>query len=673
MSKYFQQVLVFLLIAFSASSASAQGLECRYLEPIMKGFLKHHVSQQRVSSVVEQRTIDQYIKRLDGSKLYLTNGDVKWIRSKMKGIINQKIRRFDCSPLFEVQKTYMKRVEERLAFAKKWVAKAPKVNKKLEIILDPDSREYPKSAKEANEFQKDYMQFQLANFIASDMKPKEALGNLERRYQRNLKRIKEMKRDDILSNFLDAFAHSLDPHSSYFSKDVLEDFRISMDLSLEGIGATLSSQDGYTVIEQLIPGGAAEASDKLDVKDKIIAVGQVKGKMVPVYDMSLRDVVKLIRGASGTKVRLKILRKETKGNSKFEVSLVRRKINLEEEAAQITYIKKKVGGKEQLVGLLNLPSFYSASKKGGRSAASDMKRILKEAKKKNVDAIVLDFSTNGGGSLDDAVKIAGLFFKKGNVVETNRSKLADVDSTVDYDGPLVVLTSRLSASASEIVAGALKDYKRAVIVGGDHTFGKGSVQSVIPLGQFLGAIKVTVGMFYIPGGQSTQHRGVEADISLPGAFSTEDIGEKTLDYSLPPTKITPFLSKSAYVKSGKGSWSMINDSNLRELRKNSQARVAKNKKFQEVLKDLKENAKKNKNKTIKIAEIIDGPSDEDKKSKKDKKKKKRKGRLSKAEKHKEYMERADINEAIQIAAELADMQVGTQVAGAKRGPSKAKN
>lgn len=662
--------MILLVFSIASSTAFAQGLECRYLEPIMKGFLKHHVTQQRVTKNVEQRVIDQYIKRLDGSKLYLTSGDVKWIRSKMKGIVNQKIRRFDCSPLFEVQKVYNKRVEERLAYAKKWVAKSPKVNKKLEIVLDPDEREYPKTKKEAEEFQDDYMQFQLANFIASDMKHKEALGNLERRYQRNLKRVKEMKKVDILSSFLDAFAHSLDPHSSYFSKDVLEDFRISMDLSLEGIGATLSSQDGFTVIEQLIPGGAAEASQKLEMKDKIIAVGQAKGEFVPVYDMLLRDVVKLIRGPSGTKVRLKILRKESGGNSKFEIQLVRRKIALEEDAAKITYVDKTVNGKKQKIGLLTLPSFYSASKKGGRSAAGDMKRLLKEANKKKVDAIVLDFSTNGGGSLDDAVKIAGLFFKKGNVVETNRSKLADVDPSVDYTGPLVVLTSRLSASASEIVAGALQDYKRAVVVGGDHTFGKGTVQSVIPLGQTLGAIKVTVGMFYIPGGQSTQHRGVDADIVLPGAFSTDDIGEKTLDYSLPPTKITPFLSKSAYVTSGKNAWSMVNDSMVTELRKNSQARVAKEKKFQDILKELKES--KGKEKVIKIAEIIDGPSDKDKKKKEEENKKKRKKRLTKAEKHKEYMERADVNEAIQIAAELANLHMGSKVIGSNNKPNSAK-
>lgn len=666
MSMNFRVITSFLFSLFIATSAFGQSLECRYLEPIMKGFLKHHVSHHDVTSSIEQRAVDQYIKRLDGSKLYLMSGDVKWIRSKMKGIVNKKIRKFDCSPLFEVQKMYTKRVEERKKFAEAWVAKKPKVNTKLEIVLDPDEREYPKTKKEAEAFQSDYMHFQLANFIASDsdMNNDEALGNLERRYQRNLKRVKEMSKEDVLSSFLDAFAHSLDPHSSYFSKDVLDDFRISMDLSLEGIGATLSSQDGYTVIEQLIRGGAAEASKQLEIKDKIMAVGQAKGEMTPVYDMSLRDVVKLIRGPAGTKVRLKILRKGKGGTKRFEVTLVRRKINLEEEAAKIYYVDHKLGEKNYKIGIINLPSFYSASKKGGRSAAGDVKKILKEAKKKKVDSLVLDFSTNGGGSLDDAVKIAGLFFKQGNVVETNRSKLADLDPAVDYAGPLVVLTSRLSASASEIVAGALQDYKRAVIVGGDHTFGKGSVQSVIPLGQFLGAIKVTVGMFYIPGGHSTQHRGVEADIVLPGAFSTDEIGEKTLDYSLPSSKITPFVSKAAFVKSGEDAWTPVTKSMIQKLRKNSQARVAKNEDFQKIIKEAKE--EQGKKKVIKIAEILD----DTKKEEIEEAKKKR--NLSAKEKEKEYLERADILEAVNIAAELAVIHIPGQVIGSHSKKSASK-
>ena len=658
----FSPVLISFVVFLFSHQLVADALECRYLEPIMNGFLKHHVVANEITPEAEKRLIDQYIKKLDGSKLYLLKKDVEQIQAKLKNI-TKRVQKYECQDLLAVQKLYQKRVKERMEYAKQWVAKKPKLNKELVLTLDPEQREYAKDNKEADAFQDVYMHFQLANFIATDMKPDEALGNLERRYIRNLKRVDEMTTQDIYSSFLDSFAHSLDPHSSYFSKDVLEDFRISMDLALEGIGATLSSQDGFTVIEQLIPGGAAEASGKLEVKDKIMAVGQAEGEFVPVYDMSLRDVVKLIRGPKGTKVRLKVLRKGEEGTKRFVITLKRTKINLEEEAAKIFYIDKKLGTEKKKIGLIDLPSFYSASKKGGRSAAGDVKKLLQEAAKNKVDALVLDFSTNGGGSLDDAVKIAGLFFRQGNVVETNRNKLADLDPAVDYAGPLVVLTSRLSASASEIVAGALKDYKRAVIIGGDHTFGKGTVQTVIPLGQFLGAIKVTVGMFYIPGGDSTQHKGVEADIVLPGAFSTDEVGEKTLDYSLPPTKISPFLSEAAYVSEGPEKWNSVSDSVIAELRARSSKRVKASEKFQKVVADLQKANKEKKQ--IKIAEILEDREEISKASKK--------RNLSKKEKEKEYLDREDIQEAINVAVDLASLQTSMPVIGQaetskKKGP-----
>ncbi|MFK8139049.1 MAG: S41 family peptidase [Bdellovibrionales bacterium] len=629
--------IVLSITLLASQSLLATTLECKFLEPIMRGMLKHHISYHKVTPEIQSRANDQYVRKLDAAKLYLTKGDVKWVRSKMKKF-HRQLRKGDCSVLTDIQNLYKKRVAERAKYAKAWVAKKPKLDKSVELVLDPDEKEYAMDATALNAIQSDYLHFQLANFIVTDMKPKEALGNLERRYLRIQKRINEMTKEDILSNYLDAFAHALDPHSSYFSNDYLEDFRIQMDLSLEGIGATLSSKDGFTVVEQLIPGGAAESSGELKMKDKIIAVGQGRrGDYESVYDLQLRDVVKKIRGKSGTRVRLKMLRKGESGTKKFEVTLVRRKINLEEEAAKITYIDRKKGKKKVTVGLLTLPSFYASSKEGGRSAAKDIQKLLREAKKKKVDAVVFDLSRNGGGSLDDAVKIAGQFFKRGNVVETQKSKLADIDPSVDYNGPVVVLTSRLSASASEIVAGALKDYGRAVVVGGDHTFGKGSVQSVIPLGRGLGAIKVTVGMFYIPSGISTQHRGVNADIVLPEVFANDEVGEKTLDYSLPPKSVSPFLSKSAFVATGPNAWSPVMQSQIEKLRLGSQKRVGKSEDFKKVLKDIEES--QNKKKTMKVSEIFQ----ESEKKKEDDKPK------SKAEKEKEYLKRADVQEAINIA------------------------
>ncbi|MCB0368744.1 MAG: carboxy terminal-processing peptidase, partial [Bdellovibrionales bacterium] len=353
--------------------------------------------------------------------------------------------------------------------------------------------------------------------------------------------------------------------------------------------------------------------------------------------------------------RLTILRKEGDGKKRVDITLTRDKVNLEDEAAQIHYIDRKVNGHTEKIGLINLPSFYADSKRGGRSAAVDMKKLLKQARQHKVDGIVLDLSNNGGGSLDDAVSIAGLFFKTGNVVkqssktEGREQVLEDTDKMVDWAGPMVILTSRISASASEIVSGALQDYKRAVIVGGDHTFGKGSVQSVLPIPGQLGAIKVTVGMFFIPGGNSTQHRGVAANVVLPGPYSNDEIGEKTLDYSLPPQKIPPFLSKEAYVNEGEGAWNPIQDGWIKTLKEKSETRVSKSTDFKKIIEDLKK--AKDRGKVIKVSDVL---KDKDKNEKE--KKERKKMRFSKKERTKEYLKRADINESINVLLDLIQLE-----------------
>lgn len=649
---------LFALIFISTFSAQAQlssksQLECRYLPMIEEGFLRNHVKYSKRDKELEGRVIEQYIKRLDASKIYLVKDDVEKIKKMMSDLF-EKTKANNCAFLNEAQSLLNQRVKERADFAKSFLGKSYKFDPTTEFAFDPDHKDFPKDNTEANEYLKKYIHFQIANYLATDMKLEEAKTNVAKTYDRSIKRNSETKQDDLYSGYLDCFARALDPHSSFFSKDILEDFEIQMRLSLEGIGATLSSQDGFTVIEQLVPGGAASKSGLLDPQDKIVAVGQETGPMENVIDMDLKDVVKKIRGKKGTKVRLTILRKEGDGKKRFDVSLLRDKVNLDDEAAQIHFIQKDIGaGKKSKVAVINFPSFYADSRRGGRSSAQDLKKIIKEARDQKADGIVLDLSNNGGGSLEDAVKIAGLFFRAGNVVkqssrneEQAEQTLADEDKAVDWSGPLVVLTSRISASASEIVAGTLKDYKRAVIVGGDHTFGKGSVQSVMPIPANLGAIKVTVGMFFVPGGQSTQHQGVDADVVLPGPYSTDDIGEKSLDYSLPPKKIPAFLSKEAYVKDGEGVWSEVKSEWIKLLKDKSVARVEKSEDFKKVIEEVKK--AKDRGKTIKVSEVL---KDKNEKEKKDKAKKK----LSKDDKTKDYLKRAEIQEATNILMDLIQL------------------
>lgn len=648
-------------------------LGCEYLHIIKQKYINEHINYSSLNSTLEARTIDQFVKQLDRSKIYLLASDIKKMKRKLAGVFSA-VKRRDCSKIKEVHDMYKKRVAQRVDYARKTITKKFKFNKKTELVLDPEHRKFPVSISQANKFHNKYLQFQISNYIATDMKLPEAKERIVRNYERIQRRAKDFSEEDLYVLYMDSFANALDPHSSFFSRDAIEDFEIQMKLSLEGIGATLSSRDGLTVIEQLIAGGAAFKSRKLKAKDKIVAVAQGNDKFVDVIEKELRDVVRLIRGKKGTMVRLRIVRKEGKKSSKFIVNLIRDKIKLEDEAAGIDYFDRTINGKKMKVGLINLPSFYADSRRNGRSAAKDMKRILAEARSKNVQSILLDLSTNGGGSLDDAVKISGLFFKTGNVVKQSQKdpgkdniELADTDEQVDWNGPLVILISRISASASEIVSSTLQDYKRAVVVGGDHSFGKGTVQSVSYLPRKLGALKTTVGMFFTAGGYSTQHRGVNSNIVFPSIYSTEDIGEKTLDYSLPPKKVPSFLSKEAYVNTGKSRWFTLKESVVKELGKNSKDRIAKNKDFKKIVEDMKKS--KAKSKVIKISEILEPDTDKEKEKDKDKDKDKV---LTKAEKKAKYLKRADIQEALNISFDLAIMNSQTgYVAGATKIKAKA--
>jgi len=641
---------------FGSMEASADPLLCSHLQHIQKGFLNNHIVYKTYNSALEKRVIDQFIEKLDPSKIYFLQEDVEKIASLMKDIY-PNTQKDKCNPILDSYDIYVQRVKERAKFGEEYLSKNYKFDKNVELVIDPKKREYFKNKAEQDDFHRKYAHFQIANYLASGMKLGEAKQQLQRRLARNVKNLTAQKKEDVYAYYLDSFAGALDPHSSFFSQDVREDFDIQMGLQLEGIGATLSSQDGYTVIENVIAGGSAAKSGLIEPQDKIISVAQgEKGKMETVIDEQLRDVVKKIRGPKGTKVRLTILRKVQGKTKRLEVTLVRDKINLEDDAAQISYMDKEVNGQKKKIAIVDLPSFYSANRRGGRSSANDLKKLLKEARAKKADGVLLDLSNNGGGSLEDAVKIAGLFMKTGNVVETQGSnnvidQMADDEPDIDFPGPLVILTSRLSASASEIVAGALQDYKRAVIVGADHTFGKGSVQSVMPLPTELGALKVTVGMFYIPGGQSTQHRGVSADVVLPGPYSTEEIGEKSLDYSLPPKALSPFVSDEAYVKSGRDAWVPLDNDTVKKLREKSEKRIASNEEFKKILTNLKK-AEEEKNKPVKLADIL---KDKDKAEATEKKKK----HLTGEQKRKEYLKRADVAEATNILADLIDLQQAT--------------
>jgi carboxyl-terminal processing protease len=537
---------------------------------------------------------------------------VEWLKPVLQGVF-AGVHGGNCAVLRQVFDLLVTRARENETIVKEILGPDYRLDETAEMNINVNKRPYVKTAAEKRGLLKQIVQFQIETAMQTGIDLTEAKKQQVHRYELQTKRTAERTPQKLITSIAEAFARALDPHTSYLSPESFEDLQIHMKLSLEGIGATLSSDNGFTVIEELIPGGGAERSGLLMPKDKVIAVAQEGEKPVDVVDMDLRSVIRMIRGRKDTRVTLTILR-QGKRTERFDATIVRDKIDIKDQEAKITYETRTANGRQYRFGVIDLPSFYG-DETGKKSCYEDLKGLLGEAKRRRVDGIVLDLSRNGGGLLGEAVRLAGLFLGTGGIVATkdsrgrvtilaNGSAAAEAESDTRrvtaypaedpralYTGPLVVLTSRLSASASEIVAGALKDYRRAVIVGADHTFGKGSVQELSPLPGGMGIMKVTRGLYFLPGGKSTQKMGVEADVRLPMPFMYEEIGETELDYPLPVQSITPFLEVPAGTNAAPP-WKPLEPSLLAELVTQSEARVAKDAKFAEIMKNNKEAAAK---------------------------------------------------------------------------------
>ena len=603
--------LILLMIFLLPFTVVAQDLTCSHLPKLMEAFHASHYAMKSATSTIKIHAVDQMIKRLDPSKTLLYESDLEKLKPLLLDVF-VSAEKGDCTSLRVVYDLLVARARENEAIVKKILGPDFRSDKKVAMNINVDKRPYPKTMAEKQGLLKKIIQFQIENALPTGIDLATAKSKQIHRYELQTMRVVEQNPVQLIATSAEAFARALDPHTSYLSPKNLEDLQIQMKLSLEGIGAVLSSDTGFTVIEELIPGGGAEKTGLLKPKDKIIAVAQEGDMPIDVIDMDLRDVISMIRGKKGTRVTLTILRRQADRQDRFNITILRDQIDVKEQEAKITYEIRKVGGRQYRFGVIDLPSFYGGEK-GGKSSYEDVKKILAEARRQQVDGIVLNLSRNGGGLLDEAVRLTGLFIGKGGIVAVKDSRgqvtlLANgsaapvkeydkrsivaspaEDSRALYMGPLVVLTSRLSASASEIVAGALQDYRRAVIVGSDHTFGKGSVQSIIPLPWDLGAMKVTTGLYFLPGGKSTQKTGVMADVRLPGWFLLEDIGEAALDYPLPAQAIAPFLGVRG---NAVPQWKSVDKPLIATLMSKSQGRVAKDAKFAKIIKENKEAADK---------------------------------------------------------------------------------
>ena len=595
MQKSSRFLVVVGLAASMLLASNAFALTCQQVRQLTAVYLKMHYSFNQFDDELSKRTLDFFIRSWDPGKLYFYKTDVAEFRSKYEKKLDDMVLAANCKAISDIINVYEKRFQERMKEVPGLIKAKHNFKKKEWIELDRKKTEFASNPADLKERWRKRIKFQLLQLKKTVEDIKKAQAKLNKRYQLAVERQNEQTTDRIYARFLNSFSSSLDPHSDYMSVEQLEDFRISTRLSLEGIGAVLRSEDGFTVIQSVVPGGAAWKNGKLKVDDKIIAVAQGKGTPVDVIDLDLRDVVKLIRGKGGTEVRLTVMREEKGKSQQIVFPINREKIQLTDRTAKGKTFTASVSepGKKKArdlkIGVINLPSFYVDFEgqhnklKNYRSSASDMQREIKRLRQENVDAVVLDLRTNGGGSLTESIKIAGLFFDKGPVVHIKESDgnfypHSDKDGKTYYDGPLVVLISRQSASASEIFAGAIQDYGRGVIVGDSHTFGKGTVQNLNDIGRQLGATKVTISKFYRPSGSSTQLKGVASDITLPSLVDEIEIGEKHYDYALPWDVIkTGPHKKFNQVKP----YTMA-------LKKSSVARTAKDPAFKDIFDEIKE-------------------------------------------------------------------------------------
>jgi len=624
---------------------------------------RQHYLRQRFNDEVSSKFLDRYLETLDSLRMHFLQSDVEEFE-RYRTRLDDLTKRGDTRPAREIFSRFIQRVEQRVAC----VAELLKTDK-FEFTgsdryhLDRRHAPRPKDLDEAKQLWRQHLRYEILQEKLVAKKPasrpasgptdtkateteaktpttaekdltsaatpkrldngltEDVMSTLTRRYSRLLRSLRELDGADVFQYYLSSLTHVYDPHSDYLGKDSLENFAISMNLSLFGIGAVLQSEDGYCKVRELKPGPAMR-SKKIKPGDRIVAVAQDEGEPVDVVDMKLRKVVDLIRGPKGTKVRLTILPADAADPSQRRgVLLVRDEIRMEDEEAKAKLIELTgEDGKPVRIGIIELTSFYATFNLGNRNGKSrprstmiDVARLLEKLKLEQVAGIVLDLRRNGGGVLEEAIQLTGLFIKDGPIVQVRDSSGPsgrvtvdeDPDPMVVYDGPLVVLTSRFSASASEILAGALQDYGRALIVGDTTTHGKGTVQSLVELQPWVdhlvpastnnaGALKITVRKFYRASGASTQLKGVTPDVILPSVNNYAEVGEASLDDALTWDTI-PSANYERLNRVGAA---------LPELRRRSEARVAADPDFAYVREDIQLYQKYQADKTVSLNEEV---------------------------------------------------------------------
>ena len=518
---------------------------------------RHHYSKPPLDDARSVIIYDSYIKLLDPARSYFTAADIAEF-DKWKTQFDDFLKSGNLDPGFTIYKRYLDRVKQRLDFA---LAELNKGVDKIDfttqetLLIDRENAPWMKNQAELDDLWRKRVKDEVLRQKIAGKEPKHIQETLTKRYKNQLARLDQTRAEDIFQAYINTFAQSYDPHTNYLSPDNAENFDINMSLSLEGIGAVLQSDNDQVKIVRLVPAGPAAKTKQVAPADKIIGVAQGNKEMVDVVGWRLDEVVKLIRGPKGSVVRLEIIPASNAPSDQTSkiVSITREAVKLEEQAAKKSVLKLKQDGRDYKLGIIEIPAFYldfKAYRAGDpeyKSTTRDVKKLLTELQKEKVDGVVIDLRNNGGGSLQEATELTSLFIEKGPTVLVRNSDgrvdvLEDENPGAFYKGPLALLVNRLSASASEIFAGAMQDYHRALIIGG-QTFGKGTVQTIQPLNH--GELKLTLAKFYRVSGQSTQHQGVLPDIDYPSIIDTKEIGESALPEAMPWDTIRPVVKPAA--------------------------------------------------------------------------------------------------------------------------------
>ncbi|NES08774.1 carboxy terminal-processing peptidase [Pseudomonas laurentiana] len=518
---------------------------------------RHHYSKPPLNDARSVIIYDSYLKLLDPARSYFLASDIAEF-DKWKTQFDDFLKSGNLDPGFTIYKRYLNRVKSRLDFTLAQLDKGVDsidFNTQETLLVDRKDAAWLKNEAELDDLWRKRLKDEVLRLKIAGKDPKAIQELLTKRYKNQLTRLDQTRAEDIFQAYINTFAQSYDPHTNYLSPDNAENFDINMSLSLEGIGAVLQSDNDQVKIVRLVPAGPAAKTKQVAPADKIVGVAQGDKEMVDVIGWRLDEVVKLIRGPKGSVVRLEVIPASNAPNDQTSkiVSITREAVKLEEQAAKKSVLKLKQDGRDYKLGIIEIPAFYldfKAFRAGDpeyKSTTRDVKKLLTELQKEKVDGVVIDLRNNGGGSLQEATELTSLFIDNGPTVLVRNSDgrvdvLEDENSGAFYKGPMALLVNRLSASASEIFAGAMQDYHRALIIGG-QTFGKGTVQTIQPLNH--GELKLTLAKFYRVSGQSTQHQGVLPDIDYPSVIDTKEIGESALPEAMPWDTIRPAIKPAS--------------------------------------------------------------------------------------------------------------------------------